>query len=330
MITRRTALTAGLAAAVAGRFTSARAANMPGVTATEIKIGNTMPYSGPASSYSVIGQGRGGLLQDGQRAGRRRRSQDQLHLARRRLQPAENGGGHPPTGRGRRGGFLLPDARHADQFGDRQVYEPQQGAAALRRFRCQQVERCQEVSVDHGLAAELPHRSADLHEIHAGEREESEAGHPLSERRLRQGLPAGRARHPGQGLGQDRHQVAELRDHRRHHQFADRRAARFRRQRAAGVGDPEVRRAVDPQGLRPAMEADVLHDQRVDLRRHGDAAGGTGEVRRHAQHAIPEGSDRPGMEGRCGDQGLAGVHGEVQSQRRHRPMRPPCSPTASA
>ena len=56
MITRRTALAAGLASAVAGRFTSARAANMPGVTATEIKIGNTMPYSGPASSYSVIGR----------------------------------------------------------------------------------------------------------------------------------------------------------------------------------------------------------------------------------------------------------------------------------
>jgi ABC-type branched-subunit amino acid transport system substrate-binding protein len=56
MITRRTALAAGLASAVAGRFTGARAANMPGVTATEIKIGNTMPYSGPASSYSVIGR----------------------------------------------------------------------------------------------------------------------------------------------------------------------------------------------------------------------------------------------------------------------------------
>jgi branched-chain amino acid transport system substrate-binding protein len=29
---------------------------MPGVTATEIKIGQTMPYSGPASAYSVIGK----------------------------------------------------------------------------------------------------------------------------------------------------------------------------------------------------------------------------------------------------------------------------------
>jgi branched-chain amino acid transport system substrate-binding protein len=56
MITRRAALSAGLASAVAGRFSNARAADTPGVTATEIKIGNTMPYSGPASSYSVIGR----------------------------------------------------------------------------------------------------------------------------------------------------------------------------------------------------------------------------------------------------------------------------------
>ena len=56
MITRRTTLTAGLASVVAGRFSHATAADTPGVTATEIKIGNTMPYSGPASSYSVIGR----------------------------------------------------------------------------------------------------------------------------------------------------------------------------------------------------------------------------------------------------------------------------------
>ncbi|HUB16642.1 MAG TPA: ABC transporter substrate-binding protein [Acetobacteraceae bacterium] len=54
MITRRTALTAGLAAAAASRFSSARAATEPGASATEIKIGNTAAYSGPASSYSVI------------------------------------------------------------------------------------------------------------------------------------------------------------------------------------------------------------------------------------------------------------------------------------
>src|SRR5438105_9653897 len=34
----------------------AMAADTPGVTPTEIKIGNTNPYSGPASAYGTIGK----------------------------------------------------------------------------------------------------------------------------------------------------------------------------------------------------------------------------------------------------------------------------------
>jgi branched-chain amino acid transport system substrate-binding protein len=45
------ALLAGLAMAAAPAL-----AQMPGVTATEIKIGNTNPYSGPASAYGTIGK----------------------------------------------------------------------------------------------------------------------------------------------------------------------------------------------------------------------------------------------------------------------------------
>ena len=58
MIGRRAALTAGLATAAAAtlKLPSARAASTPGVTATSVKIGNTMPYSGPASTYGVIGR----------------------------------------------------------------------------------------------------------------------------------------------------------------------------------------------------------------------------------------------------------------------------------
>ncbi len=55
MISRRAAITAGLATAAAASLTRARAAT-PGVTATSVKIGNTMPYSGPASTYGVIGR----------------------------------------------------------------------------------------------------------------------------------------------------------------------------------------------------------------------------------------------------------------------------------
>ena len=36
--------------------TAASAENGPGITATEIKIGNTMPYSGPASGYAIVGR----------------------------------------------------------------------------------------------------------------------------------------------------------------------------------------------------------------------------------------------------------------------------------
>jgi len=43
-------------AAVTVSPVAAQRGNAPGVTDTEIKIGNTMPYSGPASSYGVIGK----------------------------------------------------------------------------------------------------------------------------------------------------------------------------------------------------------------------------------------------------------------------------------
>jgi branched-chain amino acid transport system substrate-binding protein len=58
MITRRFLLqsAAAVAAYSAQGFRAARAENAPGVTDTEIKIGQTMPYSGPASAYGVIGR----------------------------------------------------------------------------------------------------------------------------------------------------------------------------------------------------------------------------------------------------------------------------------
>jgi branched-chain amino acid transport system substrate-binding protein len=57
MITRRTFLqSTAAAAALAAGAGSARADNAPGVTDAEIKIGQTMPYSGPASAYGVIGR----------------------------------------------------------------------------------------------------------------------------------------------------------------------------------------------------------------------------------------------------------------------------------
>ena len=49
-------LTSGMAVAFVAGMGVAVAGNAPGVTDTEIKIGNTNPYSGPASVYSTIGK----------------------------------------------------------------------------------------------------------------------------------------------------------------------------------------------------------------------------------------------------------------------------------
>jgi len=52
---RRTLLAASALTALL-TIGSVRAVDSPGVTATEIKIGNTSPYSGPASTYGVLGK----------------------------------------------------------------------------------------------------------------------------------------------------------------------------------------------------------------------------------------------------------------------------------
>jgi branched-chain amino acid transport system substrate-binding protein len=57
MLNRRSLLTAASAAGfVPAAPAILRADELPGVTATEIRIGNTMPYSGPASAYGTIGK----------------------------------------------------------------------------------------------------------------------------------------------------------------------------------------------------------------------------------------------------------------------------------
>jgi ABC-type branched-subunit amino acid transport system substrate-binding protein len=55
-ISRRNALGAGVAFAVGGKAFAQAAKYGPGASATEIKLGQTMPYSGPASAYGTIGK----------------------------------------------------------------------------------------------------------------------------------------------------------------------------------------------------------------------------------------------------------------------------------
>src|ERR1700712_3617999 len=46
-----------LACAALLAATAARAENAPSITATEIKIGQTMPYSGPVTAFGTLGKG---------------------------------------------------------------------------------------------------------------------------------------------------------------------------------------------------------------------------------------------------------------------------------
>jgi len=55
-ISRRSAIGAGVAFAVGGNAFAQAAKYGPGASATEIKLGQTMPYSGPASAYGTIGK----------------------------------------------------------------------------------------------------------------------------------------------------------------------------------------------------------------------------------------------------------------------------------
>ena len=56
MLTRRSFLQSSAAVAALSATAGSARAETPGITDTEIKIGQTMPYSGPASAYGVIGK----------------------------------------------------------------------------------------------------------------------------------------------------------------------------------------------------------------------------------------------------------------------------------
>lgn len=60
---RRTLLATIGSAAACGVLPRARAATVVGVTATELKIGHTCPYSGPASAYSALGKSHAAFFQ---------------------------------------------------------------------------------------------------------------------------------------------------------------------------------------------------------------------------------------------------------------------------
>ena len=157
------------AARTAAEAAAAAAASDPGITDTEIKLGGTYPFSGPASAYARDRRGRQGALRVRQLQGRRRRAQDRVHDARRRLRAAAGRRQRAPAGRAGEGVRALQHARHAEQPRDLGLHQPAEGAAAVRRHRRVGLGlRRRRAPVHDRLAAQLRHRGEDLRGVPQG------------------------------------------------------------------------------------------------------------------------------------------------------------------
>jgi hypothetical protein len=136
-----------------------------GASDTEIKLGNVEAYSGPASAYGVIGK-----IEDAYF----KMINDSGGVNGRKINFISYDDGYSPPKTVEQVRkliesdevFLIFNAGHADPECGAEISEHQEGAAALPRHRRQQVERPEGLSLDHGLPAELPRRSADLREVH--------------------------------------------------------------------------------------------------------------------------------------------------------------------
>ena len=183
MITRRTTLISGAAALAAPAILRrAWAAATPGVTANEIKIGNTMPYSGPASAYSSVGKADAGFF---------KWVNDQGGVAGHKINFISYDDGYSPPKTVEQVRRLVEQDQVAFLFHTlgtptnsaiERDLQPEKSAAAVCRNGRGQVGELQGVSVDHRMAAELPHGSPDLHQIPAQGESEGEASDSLSER----------------------------------------------------------------------------------------------------------------------------------------------------
>ena len=285
---------AALATAPAGAQT------VVGVTATEIKIGNTNPYSGPASAYGTIGKVIGAYF---------KKVNDEGGVNGRKINYITYDDGYSPPKTVEMVRKLveqdqvaaaLPDPRHAPEQRDPQVHEPAEGAAPLRGHRRHQVERPEELPVDDGLPAQLPDGRARLRGRRAQEPPQREGRDPVPERRLRQGLPEGLRGRARRGRQEDDRAEAELRGDRSHDRLADRESEEQRRHRVLQHHDPEVRGAGHQEGARHRLEARALPEQRVELAGHGAQAGRPRGLEGPHHRALHEGSHRSAVAQRQG------------------------------
>ena len=111
-----------------------------GATDTEIKIGNIMPYSGPASAYGVIGKTEQAYFNKINAEG---------GINGRKINFVSYDDGYSPPKTVEQARKLVESdevlldlqfARHAAELGNPEIHERQEGAATIRRHRRHQME----------------------------------------------------------------------------------------------------------------------------------------------------------------------------------------------
>ena len=272
-------MTAGAAAAMAAATWRQAAADTPGVTATEIKIGNTMPYSGPVSSYSLIGK---------------------LEFAFFKMVNAQGGvAGHQINFISLDDGYSPP--KTVEDV--RRLVEEDQVAflfntlgtptnSAIVRYVNQQ-------KVPHLFVATGAEKWGDykLYPWTIGFQPSYRTEAQIYAKYILQQKPSAKVAmlYQNDDFGKDYLAGVQGRcsatsmtrwwSKRRYETTDPTVDSQITTLQASGAdvllvaASAEVRRAGDPQGARPRLEADVLHDQRVDLGRRGDEAGRAGERR---------------------------------------------------
>ena len=226
---------AGASLALAGGLALAAGQYGPGASDTEIKLGNTMPYSGPASAYGAIGKAETAYFA---------MINEQGGINGRKIDFISRDDGYSPPKTVEVVRQLVeedhvlalfktlgtpPNSAIRGYLNDNKV--PQLFVATgANKWNDPKA-----VSLDHGLAAQLPNRGAHLRPLHPQERAERQDRRALSERRFRQGLPDRPAARAGRQGGQDDRRHQDLRNHRSDRGFANCGAARQRRRYSPGT-----------------------------------------------------------------------------------------------
>jgi hypothetical protein len=250
MVTRRFLLESAAAAAAysAQGFRGARAENAPGVTDTEIKIGQTMPYSGSASAYGVIGRAEIAYFkminEHGGLNGRKINLVSLDDAYTRRTQSSRRA-----ALSSRSGSPSSSVARGLHQSRGPKISQQQQNPASVPGGRGRHRRRPRALSLDNWPQSGNFKRSPHLREIHSSDQAEYENRSALSARRSLQDLCHRHARGPRARKRVDDCRGILLRTFGADGRFPNHQPARVRRGYAHHRRYPQGRSASDSQGL---------------------------------------------------------------------------------